>query len=62
MIATAIPMAESFAIVQDKISYGYKMREFLELKVIGCCPPVIGCCCAAACTRTSSGATENTTF
>ena len=21
-----------------------KMREFLELKVIGCCPRVIGCC------------------
>ena len=30
MIAAAIPMAESFAIVQDKNSFGYKMREFLD--------------------------------
>ena len=30
MIATAIPMAESFADVQDQNSFGYKVREFLD--------------------------------
>ncbi len=30
MIATAIPMAESFANVQDQTSFGYKVREFLD--------------------------------
>lgn len=30
MIATAIPMAESFATVHDKNSFGYKVREFLD--------------------------------
>lgn len=30
MIAAAIPMAESFANVEDRRSFGYKVREFLD--------------------------------